>query len=218
MTRRCIICYFLADSIHSLFHPQSITVCDLFLKHYSFILHCSIECLNYVTSNEKLLLDCEMWTRKHERTSHCLFEGTSIIAAWPFCAYEPWYQCNGRPDSNRLKAKRWETGVTFETASNRLLDKAKIEDFNYMCCSPNTFKITKVWRFSYFKSIGRAAHKTKKTPWSESASELYRPSDRLFSAKWLPTFADKGCHVVSVRDPYGRILGFLDRSGYSFIK
>jgi hypothetical protein len=28
------------------------------------------------------------------------------------------------------------------------------------------------------------------TPWSESASELYRPSDRRFSAKWLPTFAD----------------------------
>jgi CBS-domain-containing membrane protein len=31
------------------------------------------------------------------------------------------------------------------------------------------------------------------------------------SEKWLPTFADKGCHVVSVTDPYGRILGFLDR-------
>jgi hypothetical protein len=60
----------------------------------------------------------------------------------------------------------------------------------------------------------------KQTPWSESesASELYRPSDRRFSAKWLPTFADKGCHVVSVMDPYGRILGFLDRSRYFFIK
>jgi hypothetical protein len=44
----------------------------------------------------------------------------------------------------------------------------------------------------------------KQTPWSESASELYRPSDRRFSAKWLPTFADKGCHVVSVTNPYGR--------------
>jgi hypothetical protein len=44
-------------------------------------------------------------------------------------------------------------------------------------------------------------NKTKQqTPWSESASELYRPSDRRFSAKWLPTFADKGCHVVSVTD------------------
>jgi hypothetical protein len=31
-------------------------------------------------------------------------------------------------------------------------------------------------------------------------------------------FADKGCHVVSVTDPYGRILGFLDRSRYFSIK
>jgi hypothetical protein len=27
-------------------------------------------------------------------------------------------------------------------------------------------------------------------------------------------FADRGCHVVSVTDPYGRILYFLDRSRY----
>jgi hypothetical protein len=58
----------------------------------------------------------------------------------------------------------------------------------------------------------------KKTPWSESASELYRPSDRRLSAKWLPTFADRGCHVVSMTDPYGRILGFLDRSRFFSIK
>jgi hypothetical protein len=45
----------------------------------------------------------------------------------------------------------------------------------------------------------------KKTPWSESAS------DRRLSAKLVPTFADRGCHVVSMTDPYGRILGFLDR-------
>jgi hypothetical protein len=30
------------------------------------------------------------------------------------------------------------------------------------------------------------------TPWPESASELYRPSDRRFSAKLVPTFADRG--------------------------
>jgi hypothetical protein len=54
--------------------------------------------------------------------------------------------------------------------------------------------------------------KKKKTPWSESASELYRPSDRRLSAKWLPTFADRECHVVSVTDPYCRILGFLSSS------
>jgi hypothetical protein len=52
----------------------------------------------------------------------------------------------------------------------------------------------------------------KKIPWPESASELYRPNDRRLSAKLVSTFADRGCHVVSVTDPYGRILGFLDRS------
>jgi hypothetical protein len=31
-------------------------------------------------------------------------------------------------------------------------------------------------------------------------------------------FADSGCHVVSVTDPYNRILGFLDRSRYFSIK
>jgi hypothetical protein len=59
---------------------------------------------------------------------------------------------------------------------------------------------------------------TKQTPWSESASELHRPSDRRLSAKWLPTRADRRCHVVSATDPSGRILGFLDRSRYFSIK
>jgi hypothetical protein len=36
--------------------------------------------------------------------------------------------------------------------------------------------------------------------------------------KLVPTFADRGCHVVSVTDPYGRILRFLDRSPYFFFQ
>jgi hypothetical protein len=31
-------------------------------------------------------------------------------------------------------------------------------------------------------------------------------------------FADRGCHVVSVTDTYGCILGFLDRRRYFSIK
>jgi hypothetical protein len=57
----------------------------------------------------------------------------------------------------------------------------------------------------------------KQTPWSESANELYRPNDSRLSAKLLPTFADRGCHVVSVTNPYGRILGVLYRSRYFFL-
>jgi hypothetical protein len=34
----------------------------------------------------------------------------------------------------------------------------------------------------------------------------------------LPTFADRGCCVVSATDPPGRILGFLDRSRYYFFQ
>jgi hypothetical protein len=30
------------------------------------------------------------------------------------------------------------------------------------------------------------------------------------SAKLVPTFADRGCSVVSATDPHGRNLGFLD--------
>jgi hypothetical protein len=43
----------------------------------------------------------------------------------------------------------------------------------------------------------------KLTPLPESANELYRPSDRRLSAKLVPIFADRGCHVVGVTDPYG---------------
>jgi hypothetical protein len=60
--------------------------------------------------------------------------------------------------------------------------------------------------------------KYKQTPWSESASELYRPSHFRMSEKLVPTFADRVCHVVSVTDPYGSILGFLDRSRYFFFQ
>jgi hypothetical protein len=34
------------------------------------------------------------------------------------------------------------------------------------------------------------------------------------SAKLVPTFADRGIHVVSVTDPHCRVLGFVDRSRY----
>jgi hypothetical protein len=50
-----------------------------------------------------------------------------------------------------------------------------------------------------------------------SASELYRPSERHFSAKLVPTFTDRGCRVVSAMDPHGGVLGFLDRNrNFSF--
>jgi hypothetical protein len=47
-----------------------------------------------------------------------------------------------------------------------------------------------------------------------SASELYRPSDHLLSAKLVPTFADRGYHVVNKQVfticTVGRFLLFCD--------
>jgi hypothetical protein len=45
----------------------------------------------------------------------------------------------------------------------------------------------------------------------DRATAAFRRSD-------CQLFVDRGCHVVSVTDPYGRILGFLDRSRYFSIK
>jgi hypothetical protein len=59
--------------------------------------------------------------------------------------------------------------------------------------------------------------KKNQLPWSESASKLYRPSDRLLSAKWLPTCADRGCRVVSVTDPSGRILSVFYTGATTFL-
>jgi hypothetical protein len=66
--------------------------------------------------------------------------------------------------------------------------------------------------------IHSSNRKQKQTPWSESASDLYRPSDLHLSAKLMPTFEDKGCCVVDTTDPYSRILAFLYRSRYFFFQ
>jgi hypothetical protein len=69
-----------------------------------------------------------------------------------------------------------------------------------------------LWSFVLWHCCPECGIKTKKqTPWRESASELYRPSDHRLLAKLVSAFADKGCHVVSMTDPHGRILDFLDR-------
>jgi hypothetical protein len=69
------------------------------------------------------------------------------------------------------------------------------------------------------REIALSIKKTKNwIPWTKSASKLYRPRDRRLSAMVVPIFAETGCNVVSVTDPYGRILGFLDRSRYIFFQ
>jgi hypothetical protein len=42
-------------------------------------------------------------------------------------------------------------------------------------------------------------------------SKLYWPSSTRLLVKLMPTFTDRGCHVVSMTYPYSRILNFLGR-------
>jgi hypothetical protein len=49
-------------------------------------------------------------------------------------------------------------------------------------------------------------------------SELYRTSDRCLSAKLVPTVADRGCHVLSMTDPYSRILALLEHISETFVQ
>jgi hypothetical protein len=55
-------------------------------------------------------------------------------------------------------------------------------------------------RIMYFGTV----YKVLKTPGLQSASELYRPSDRRLSAKFVPTLAERGCRVVSATNPHSR--------------
>jgi hypothetical protein len=43
-------------------------------------------------------------------------------------------------------------------------------------------------------------------------------SNRRLPAKLVPTFANRGCRMVSETDPHGHIFGFLDRSCYYFFQ
>jgi hypothetical protein len=47
---------------------------------------------------------------------------------------------------------------------------------------------------------------------SQSTSGPYLSSDHRLSAKLVPTFADRGCHVDSAANPHSRNFDFLDRA------
>jgi hypothetical protein len=64
-------------------------------------------------------------------------------------------------------------------------------------------------KLTYRHRLRRPSEMTLQQGWVR-----YRPRDLHFSETLVPTFAYGRCHVVSVTDPYGRILGFLGRSRY----
>jgi hypothetical protein len=111
----------------------------------------------------------------------------------------------------------WALGLTWDTVEKRKILHCQEPNPGHPACSlslsyPNFVVCTKkklkislhIWSTNEEKYLEQIWRITL-TPWSEFASELYRPSDCCLSAKWLPTSADRGCHVVSVTYPDGRI-------------
>jgi hypothetical protein len=54
----------------------------------------------------------------------------------------------------------------------------------------------------------KVIRKKLETSWPKSASELYRTSERRLSAKLVPVFAVRSCHIVSVTDPHRKYSRF----------
>jgi hypothetical protein len=66
----------------------------------------------------------------------------------------------------------------------------------------------------FFFSLNYVA---KRTTCLQSARTIPIERQPLVGEVIANFFADRVCHVVSVTDPYGHILGFLDRSRYTFL-
>jgi hypothetical protein len=127
-----------------------------------------------------------------------------------------WFTSSGEePPSTNYKTKLCEVKLSYPCNRTwRPIRLRDVEDPTYSRQSAHRWR----WSCQPYQPTILYSPPPKKTPWPESASELHRPSDRRLSAKWLPIFADRGWHVVSVTDSYGRILGFLDRRRYFSIK
>jgi hypothetical protein len=80
-------------------------------------------------------------------------------------------------------------------------------------CFPDSFCLTVC---NSFASPCKTIYNLKKIKklWPESARELYRLSYGRLLVKLVPTFADRGCRVVSITDPYCCVLSLLDGSRY----
>jgi hypothetical protein len=86
------------------------------------------------------------------------------------------------------------------------------------CCRINLTESISVicTNLTYCSSLHKKTN--KQTPRSESVSKLYQLSVRCLLANLVKTFVHRGCRVVSVMDPYGRILYFIEPSRYIFFK
>jgi hypothetical protein len=130
---------------------------------------------------------------------------TSKSSHWPYGVnfYTPVLGSDGRYQATCELTRFVKDGGNLSACETVARHNPEAHDFNCSLCS-QTAECNK--------------QTNKETLWPESSSELYRPSDRRSSEKLVLTFADRECNVISVTDPYVRILGFIDRSRHFSIK
>jgi hypothetical protein len=93
-------------------------------------------------------------------------------------------------------------------------DKQKVERL-YLLLFTVPLKMAPIYSFeTSFKVYRTTCHHIQNWTKLRSLNPRTNYTDLSLSAKLKPTFVNRGCHVVSVTDPYSRNLGFLDRSSY----
>jgi hypothetical protein len=133
----------------------------------------------------------------------CSAEGTDMITEHSITRseFEP-----GAPDMNLA----WQTeSFVYCSCYSRKYIFLNIATAGYMLLNNHTI--------AFWKLKQRTVKYTKKLPGFESASELYRSSDRRRSAKLVPTLADRGCHVLCATSPSDRNFDFLDLEPLLFL-
>jgi hypothetical protein len=87
--------------------------------------------------------------------------------------------------------------------------------YEVLNASPNLYGTWNIYIYIY---IYIYLQKTKLHDLSPRANYTDRATERppLFCEVSVNVFADRGCHVVSVTNPYGCNLGFLDRNMYIY--
>jgi hypothetical protein len=85
----------------------------------------------------------------------------------------------------------------------------KVGTFLNSCATRSFSRRTQLHEVSLLLHID--TEREKKTPWPQSQASYTDRATAACQRSWCQLFADRGFHVVSVTNPYGRILGFIDR-------
>jgi hypothetical protein len=94
-------------------------------------------------------------------------------------------------------------GLLSQSLTKQILICILFIEFFFMACVFNLTKKTTSKQANFVAWVREQTIPTERPP---------------LVGKDVPTFLDRGFRVVSAMDPYGRILGFLDRSRYYFFQ